>query len=122
MNRIEMQKITITDGITVLRATLNGTVAAQDLMKRLPCTFCGYDSGIDYCCAAANGLYDPLEMQTGWKNGDISLGGGWFALLYGGEEMSCECGDMMIVGHRDEEDLPLVSSMPKRVTLKVEIA
>ena len=115
-----MREIQITDGKTVLRAVLNDTVAAQDLAKRLPCTFCGCDSGIDYCCTAANGLFDPLETQRGWKNGDISLCGGWFALLYGGEEESGAYDNMMIVGHIYEEDQPLVKQMPQHVTLKVE--
>ena len=115
-----MKEIQITDGTTVIHAVLNRTVAAQDFEKRLPCTFSGSDSGMDYCCPAANGLYDPLETRRGWKNGDISLCGGWFALLYDGEEQSDEYGDMMIIGHIYDEDLPLVRQMPPRVTLKVE--
>ncbi len=115
-----MKEIQITNGTTVIHAVLNGTVAAQDFEKRLLCTFSGSDSGMDYCCSAANGLYDPLEAQRGWKNGDISLCDGWFALLYDGEEQSDEYGEMMIIGHIHDEDLPLVRQMPPRVTLKVE--
>ena len=74
-----MRAVRITDGTTTLRATLNDTVAAKDFEKRLPFACKGYDSGVDYCCTAASGLFDPAETQTGWKNGDISLGGGWFA-------------------------------------------
>ena len=65
-----MKNVIITDGIVRIRATLNDTLAARDFEKRLPFTCSGYDSGIDYCCSAANGLYDPLETQIGWKNGD----------------------------------------------------
>ncbi|MGN0255514.1 MAG: cyclophilin-like fold protein [Chordicoccus sp.] len=117
-----MQNITITDGNTTLRAVLNDTMAARDFVKRLPFTVSGYDSGIDYCCSAASGLYDPMETQTGWKNGDISLGGGWFALLYGGQEQSSDYRDMMIIGHIRDEDLGLVKKLPQRVTLKVSLA
>lgn len=117
-----MRDIKITDGSTTLRGSLNDTVAAKDLEKRLPLVVSGYDSGIDYCCTAASGLFDPTETQVGWKNGDISLGGGWFALLYGGEEQSSDYRDMMIVGHVDEADLPLVAKMPDRVTLTVSLA
>ena len=117
-----MQNITITDGATTLRAVLNDTVAAKDFAKRLPFTVSGYDSGIDYCCSAASGLYDPMEKQTGWKNGDISLGGGWFTLLYGGQEQSSCYRDMMIIGHIDDEDLGLVKEMSQRVTLRVSPA
>lgn len=118
-NKLGMKKVIISDGKIKIRAFLNDTLAAKDFEKRLPFTCSGYDSGMDYCCSAANGLYDPLETQTGWKNGDISLGGGWFALLYGGEERSEEYKDMMIIGHILEDDLELVKNMPERVTLKV---
>lgn len=111
--------ITISDGSTVLRATLNDTVAAKDFEKRLPMVCSGYDSGMDYCCNVANGLFDPLELQTGWKNGDLSLGGGWFAILYGGEEQSAAYRDMMIIGHVDSEDLPKIDGMSKNVNLTI---
>ena len=117
-----MKEIRITDGTTTLRAVLNDTVAARDFEKRLPFTVSGYDSGIDYCCNAASGLFDPTETQAGWKNGDISLGGGWFALLYGGEEQSRDYKNMMIIRHIMEDDLPLVSQMPERVSLTVSFA
>ena len=116
-----MKDIRITDGTTTLRAVLNDTVAARDFEKRLPFTVSGYDSGIDYCCNAASGIFDPMETQAGWKNGDISLGSGWFALLYGGEEQSKAYQNMMIIGHILGEDLPLVSKMPERVNLTVSL-
>ena len=71
---------------------------------------------------AARRTYNPLETQIGWKNGDISLGGGWFALLYGGEETSGEYKDMMIIGHIHDGDLELIGQMPERVTLTVSEA
>lgn len=117
-----MKNINITDGKTTLRAILNDTTAARDFEQRLPFICSGYDSGVDYCCSAASGRFDPLETQDGWKNGDISLGGGWFALLYGGEEQSASYKNMMIIGHIQEEDLPLIQAMPERVTLTVSLA
>lgn len=117
-NKRKKQNITITDGATTLRATLNDTVAAKDFAKRLPLTL----SGIDYCCNAATGLSDPLEAQTGWKNGDISLGGGYFALLYGGEEESSAYKNLMIIGHIQEEDLAKAKKLPGRTTLKIALA
>ncbi len=51
-----MKEIKITDGTTVIHARLNDTVAAHDFEKRLPCTLSGSDSGMDYCCAATNGV------------------------------------------------------------------
>ena len=117
-----MQNITITDGNTTLRAILNDTVAARDFAKRLPVTVTGYDSGVDYCCSAENGRYDPMETQTGWKNGDISLGSGWFALLYGGQEQSSKYRNMMIIGHLEDGDLEKVKEMPEKVTLRISMA
>lgn len=117
-----MKEIKITDGKTVLRAVLNDTVAARDFEKRLPFTVSGYDSGIDYCCTAASGIYDPMETQRGWKNGDISLGGGWFALLYSGQEQSSEYRNMMIIGHIYDEDLELIKEMPGKVNLTVSVS
>lgn len=114
-----MKKILITDGNTVLHAELNDTAAAKDFEKRLPFKCAGCDSGVDYCCYAAAGRYDPTELQTGWKNGDISLGGGWFALLYGVEEQSESYRNMMIIGHINDEDLSNVHAMPNRVSLTV---
>lgn len=114
-----MRDIVITAEDTTIRAILNDTVAAKDFEKRLPFTYSGFDSGIDYCCSAKDGQYDSGELQTGWKNGDISLGGGWFAILYGGEEKSGDYKDMMIIGHINEEDLKLVKKLPKQVTFTV---
>ena len=94
-----MKDIIITDGNVEIKAKLNDTVAAQDFINRLPFKCSGFDSGVDYCCSAEEGKYDPDELQIGWKNGDISLGGGWFALLYDGEENSNSYTDMMIIGH-----------------------
>ena len=70
---------------------------------------------VDLCCSAKDGKYDPKELQTGWKNGDISLGGGWFAILYGGEEKSDAYKDMMIVGH-----ILYYSSIKNNITLPCE--
>lgn len=102
-------------------ATLNDTVAAQDFKTRLPFVVSGYRSTLDYCCTAQSGKYDPKEMQAGWKNGDISLAGGWFAVLIEGEEQSKAYTDMMIIAHIDEENLQLVKDLPKNVTFTVEL-
>jgi hypothetical protein len=117
-----LKKICITDGNVILYADLNDTVAANDFAKRLPCNFSGADSGIDYCCKAANGVYDPLETQTGWTNGDISLGGGWLAILYGGEEQSGSYRNMMIIGHLDETSLEQIHHLPDKVNFYINFA
>lgn len=116
-----MKKIKIKAGNIEILAVLNDTVAAKDFETRLPFIVKGNDSGIDYCCVAEEGKSYPAERQTGWKNGDINLSGGWFALLYAGEEQSQAYEDMMIIGHIDAEDLSLVKSLPSSVTFTVEL-
>ncbi|MBU3878197.1 hypothetical protein HGO97_020560 [Faecalicatena sp. AGMB00832] len=101
-------------------AVLNDTVAAKDFETRLPFHTAGYDSGIDYCCTAEEGKSDPNERQAGWKNGDINLAGGWFALLYAGEEESKAYEDLMIIGRlKDVNDL---KGLPKAVEITVTAA
>jgi len=117
-----LKKIYITDGNVILYATLNETLAANEFAKRLPCSFSGSDSGTDYCCSAANGIYDPLETQTGWKNGDLCLCRGWFAILYGGEEQSGHYRNMMVIGHLEDRSLELIKGLPNRVNLYVDFA
>jgi len=102
-------------------ATLNDTVAAQDFKTRLPFVASGYRSTVDYCCTAQSGKFDPKETQAGWKNGDISLAGGWFAVLFEGEEQSKAYTDMMIIAHIDAENLYLVKELPQNVTFTVEL-
>lgn len=103
-------------------ATLNDTVAAQEFKKRMPFKVSGYRSAVDYCCTAACGIFDPTETQSGWKNGDISLAGGWFAVLFDGEEASQSYKGMMIIANIDEENLHLVKELPDNVKFVVELA
>lgn len=115
-------KIVLKADKIIIPAILNNTVAAEDFKKRLPFTVSGYRAEFDYCCRAESGKYDPKETQNGWKNGDISLAGGWFAVLFGGEEKSQSYSEMMIIAHIDKKDLELVKKLPKNVTFVVELA
>lgn len=117
-----MKNIRIIAGGIVIPASLNDTVAAKDFEKRLPFTVTGNDWGIDFCCVAVEGESDPKEKQTGWKNGDINLAGGWFALLYDGEEQSSSYKDMIIIGHIEKENLSLVEKLPEKATFTIELA
>lgn len=117
-----MRHITLTIGKQRIPATLNDTVAAKDFEKRLPFTVTCRDSGIDYCGTAASGRFDPCETQRGWKNGDISLGGGWFSLLYDGETQSGAYSQMMIIGHIAQDNLEAVRQLPKSIRLTIDLA
>ena len=113
-------RLVITSGTVTVKAKLNNTQAARDLMNRLPMTVEGYDSGVDYCCTCRDGVIDEQEMQDGWKNGDINLSGGWFAILYGGEEQSSSY-HQMIVAHLSEEDNRLIQTLPKEATFRLSL-
>lgn len=116
-----MPDISIRSGSTVLYAALNNTVAARDFAGRLPVKLCGTDSGTDYCCRTANGLFDPMELQEGWSNGDLCLCDGWFSILYAGQEHSSSFHNLMIIGHLREDSLQRVHKLPQKVTLTVEL-
>nr|WP_278286262.1 cyclophilin-like fold protein [Eubacterium pyruvativorans] len=110
----------MTSGDLTVKAKLNDSMAARDLMNRLPMTVTGFDSGIDYCCECRDGALDESEMQDGWENGDINLSGGWFAILYGGEEQSASY-HQMIVAHLTEEDNQLIQTLPKQATFQLSL-
>ncbi|MCR5135152.1 MAG: NAD(P)H-dependent oxidoreductase [Clostridiales bacterium] len=113
-------RLAISSGDVTVKAKLNNTIAARDLMNRLPMTVEGYDSGVDYCCSCEDGMIDEREMQDGWKNGDINLSGGWFAILYGGEEQSSAY-HQMIVAHLSEEDNCLIRALPKETMFRLSL-
>jgi hypothetical protein len=115
-------RIVINANDVVIPAVLNDTIAAQEFMKRLPFKVSGNRYEMDYCCRAACGVFDPTETQSGWKNGDISLAGGWFAILFEGEETSQDYHGMMVIGHIEEEHLELVKCLPISVRFVVELA
>lgn len=117
-----MINIKITSGDVVIPAVLNDTAAAKVFEERLPFKVTGNDSDIDYCCVAKEGKSNPAERQTGWKNGDINLAGGWFVLLYGGEEASVAYTDMMIIGHIEKEHLETLKNLPNTAEFLVESA
>lgn len=113
-------RLVITAGDVTVRAELNDTIAARDLMNRLPMTVTGFDSGIDYCCECEDGEIDESEMQTGWKNGDINLSGGYFAILYGGEEQSAAY-RQMIVARLSEADNRRIRTLPGECVFELSL-
>lgn len=112
-------KLVMTDGEAVLTAKLNETLAAKEFAGRLPLRLKGRDGGTDYCFPVARGIFDPMEIQTGWKNGDISIWDGCFCIFYGGEEEAAYT-KVMIIGHLDDESLKKVYQLPQRVTLTIQ--
>ena len=57
-------RLVIRAGDVVVRAPLNQTQAARDLMNRLPLTVSGSDSGVDYCCELKEGTFDEADGRA----------------------------------------------------------
>ena len=113
-------RLVIRSGDVTVRAKMNGSFAARDFMNRLPMTVTGDDSGVDYCCELEDGVIDEAELQDGWKNGDINAYGGWFAILYGGEEQSASY-RQMIIAHLDEKENQLIQTLTKETVFELSL-
>lgn len=115
------QKIIIRTGDIILHANLKDNATAKRFSEQLPFYCSGFNSGVDYCCSAVTGIDKPEDMQTGWKNGDISFGNGWFSILYGGEEQSASYKNMIIIAHIDTEDMPKIKLIPDTADFEVTL-
>ena len=104
----------------VIPAVLSDTVAARDFKRRLPLAVSGTRSAGSYCFPAAIGRFDPDETQVGWKNGDISISGGWLRVFFDGEEASESSVGVMVIAHIDGQGLNLIKQLPDNVRLKIE--
>lgn len=113
--------IRLTAGNLSISTELNDTVAALDFKKRLPLKLTGYRSAVDYCCSVACGLFDPHETQSGWRNGDISIAGGWLAIFYDGEEQSEDYRDLMVIAHLKEDEIEQIRKLPDTVKIAIEL-
>lgn len=93
--------ITLTVGDIVIRAYLNNTSAAQDLISRLPVKVKLFDSDNDYCGDITPPLvYRADEVQAGYKNGDLAFwtAGNDFVIFIDQEEQSANTGNLVIIG------------------------
>ena len=113
-------QLVIRCGDIEVKAPLNQTQAARDLMNRLPLTVVGHDSGVDYCCELKEGDFDEDEKQQGWNDGDISVADGWFAILHSGQEESATY-RVMVVAHLEEKDNELVRALPHDATFELSL-
>jgi len=109
------------EGISI-PAILNDTVAARDFKRRLPLILSGVRSGDCYRFPAARGCFDPEETQSGWRDGDISISGGWLRVFFGGEEASESSAGIMVIARINKRDLALVEKLPHNARLRIEAA
>lgn len=115
-------RVTLTIEDTMIPATLNNTLTAQEFIKLLPFSITASKSQFDFCGTAESLVYDESETQAGWKNGDIGYSRGWFALFFDGEEQSQSYTSEMIIGHIDDEYLDTVSNFNGSIHITVELA
>lgn len=119
-NDRNVARLVIRSGDVVVRAPLNQSQAARDLMNRLPLTVAGRDSGVDYCCELKEGVFDEAEKQQGWTNGDVSVADGWFAILHSGQEESAKY-RVMPVAHLGEDELARIRTLPPEATFELSL-
>lgn len=97
----------IVEGKTI-KATLNETISAKDLITKLPYVVNVHRAAVDYCEILPNSLkYDSNDVQRGWENGDISYipGDDWIAFFFDGEKNSkSDTNPQHIIGKVDDID------------------
>jgi len=114
--------ITLRVGNTVIPATLNNTITAQCFKETLPFSITLNRYEVDYCASAAPLKTDESDRQSGWTNGDIGHFGGWFTILFDGEEKSKETSGVVIIGRIDDGHLDTVRSLGHPVRITVDLA
>lgn len=115
-------KITLNVNGKILHGTLNDSLPAKSLEKQLPLEVTIYDSGNDFCGDSINIDYKESDVQFGYKNGDIAF---WppasnFVIFVNGEESSSSTGDLVILGHLDENQKTL-DSLHGTLKIKLDI-
>lgn len=118
-------RIDLRFGDETIAATLNDTGTARAFAARLPVSIRVSGTGIDFCGQMPFSLpYDDAQVHHGWVNGDVNYnpGGGWFAVLHGGEEDSGRYGDQVTMGRIEEDDLARVQALEGSFVLHIELA
>ncbi|MHA6884493.1 cyclophilin-like fold protein [Ralstonia pseudosolanacearum] len=114
--------ITLTVGGTVVPATLNNTLTARRFREKLPFTMTLQRYEVDYCASTAPLETDAAEQQSGWTNGDIGYFGGWFTLLFDGQETSRDTSGVMIIGRIADKHLDAVRGLVHSIKVTVDLA
>ena len=112
-------RITLTSGGKILHATLNDTKAAQSFEQILPMTISFGKSSLDYCGTAPALDLVSSERQFGWRNGDISIVGGWISIFYVFQHRLPM--PLTVLGSIDQEDLPKLNELSGSVSFKIEV-
>ncbi len=109
---------------TLVHAKLNDTETAQAFAAKLPTQVGVSGTGMDFCGRMPFSLpYEQDQVHHGWTNGDLNYnpGGGWFAVLFDGQEVSGRYGDQVNMGQVDAADLQLLHGLGGTYQVRVEL-
>ncbi len=105
-----------TEGLRI-NGVINDTLAGKEFLKRLPFSISCKRCDGAYCGTTANGVFEPYDLQKGWKNGDIILWNHCFVIDIGGENHSEDYGLTMVIGHVD--DYSKLAELPESIKLTI---
>ena len=115
--------ITLTVGDRTIPAVLNDSLAARELISRLPFTVGLHRYEHDYCGVMDAPLpFDKGDLKNGWKNGEIAFAadGSYFAILYKDEEISSQFGNLVTLGALSQDPL-VMEALPSQISLKIDL-
>lgn len=120
-----MTTIMVRFGGTAIAVELNDTETARAFASHLPTSVRMNDTGADFCGRMPFSLpYEQSQVHSGWTNGDVNYnpGGGWFAMLYDGEEDSSAYGDQVVIGRIIGDGLERIRSLSGSHDIVIELA
>ena len=123
-NEAKAMPIVLHFGEVAVPAHLNDTDTARAFAARLPLTIEVSGTGVAFCGRMPFSLpYHEAQVHNGWTNGDIDYNprGGWFALLFGGQEESGAYDDQVTIGAVDCP-LSVLEQLDGSFSLRIEQA
>jgi hypothetical protein len=113
--------IIVTVGETKIKAVLNNSKTAKDLISKLPYTIRLNRYEYDYCGTVDESLqFDEKDKHNCWINGEIAYVGNYFSILFDGEEQSQGYSDMITIGHI-KDDLKLMKELGYQIEVTVSL-
>ena len=116
-----MRIISLVCGDETFFAELNDTVAAKDFVKRLPLNVSLSDSGKDFYCQAAKGIFSPADLCDTIRKGDICLAGGYFFIYYDDEETVEKRKNIITIGHIEGLFADRLKNIDGKINLSIDL-
>lgn len=115
--------ITLVVGKVEIPAVLNDSRSSKELVARLPYTVNLQKYAHDYCGVMNEPLaYDEKDLRNGWQNGDIAFAadGNYFAILYKGEEISQQFGNLVPLG-KIKGPLAVMDTLDDEISVRIDL-